>query len=53
MWKLRSVGCVVGLAVLLGPTPLEAQVAGTISGYVQDQSGGTMPGATVTAESAG
>lgn len=53
MWKLRSVGWVVGLAVLFGQTPLEAQVAGTISGYVQDQGGGTMPGATVTAESAG
>jgi Carboxypeptidase regulatory-like domain len=53
MWKPRSVSWVLGLAVLVGPTPLEAQVAGTISGYVQDQAGGTMPGATVTAESAG
>ena len=53
MWKLRSVGWVVGLAVLFCSTPLEAQVAGTISGYVQDQGGGMMPGAAVTAESAG
>jgi hypothetical protein len=53
MWKLRSVGWRVSLAVLLGPTALHAQVAGTISGYVQDQGGGAMPGATVTAESAG
>jgi hypothetical protein len=30
-----------------------AQVTGTISGYVQDQGGGVVPGATVTAESSG
>jgi hypothetical protein len=53
MWKPRSVRWVMGLAVLCGPAPLEAQVAGTISGYVQDQSGATLPGATVTAASAG
>jgi Carboxypeptidase regulatory-like domain len=53
MWKLRSAGWIVGLAVLWGPSPLEAQVAGTISGYVLDQAGGAMPGATVAVESAG
>ncbi len=42
----------LGLAVLLGPTPLQAQVAGTISGYVHDPAGAAVPGATVTAESA-
>ncbi len=44
---------VVALVALVGPGPLSAQVGGTISGYVQDQGGGAMPGATVTAESAG
>jgi hypothetical protein len=32
---------------------VQAQVTGTISGYVQDQAGGVVPGATVTVESAG
>src|SRR5918995_1744892 len=32
------------------PASLEAQVGGTLSGYVQDQGGGAMPGATVAAE---
>ena len=41
------------LGVLFCPAALHAQVAGTISGYVQDQAGGMMPGATVTAESTG
>jgi hypothetical protein len=44
---------IVSLAMLCGPTTSLAQVAGTISGYVQDQGGGAMPGATVTVESAG
>jgi hypothetical protein len=44
---------VVALVALAGLRPLSAQVGGTISGYVQDQGGGAMPGATVTAESAG
>ena len=52
MWKVRSGGLILGLAVLLGPTPLQAQVAGTISGYVHDPNGAAVPGATVTAESA-
>ena len=43
----------IALIVLFHPTALHAQVTGTISGYVQDQGGGIMPGATVTAESAG
>jgi hypothetical protein len=49
----RSSGLLFVLVVLLGPTALHAQVAGTISGYVQDQGGGMVPGATVTAELAG
>ena len=53
MRTLRSVGLIVSLAMLCGPTTSLAQVAGTISGYVQDQGGGAMPGATVTVESAG
>ena len=51
--SVGSFGVVVALVVLVGSGPLYAQVAGTISGYVQDQGGGAMPGATVTAESAG
>jgi hypothetical protein len=43
---------VSALIVLCGAGPAGAQVAGTISGYVQDQAGGMLPGATVTAESA-
>ena len=53
MRTLRSAGLIVSLAMLCGPTTSLAQVAGTISGYVQDQGGGAMPGATVTVESAG
>jgi Carboxypeptidase regulatory-like domain len=53
MRTLRSAGLIVSLAMLCGPTTSLAQVAGTISGYVQDQGGGVMPGATVTVESAG
>ena len=48
-----SLGVIVALTVLLCPSGLHAQVGGTISGYVQDQAGGAMPGATVTVESAG
>jgi hypothetical protein len=47
-----SLGVIVALTVLLCPSGLHAQVVGTISGYVQDQAGGAMPGATVTVESA-
>ena len=53
MRTLRSAGLIVSLAMLCGPTTSLAQVAGTISGYVQDQGGGAMPGATVTVELAG
>jgi hypothetical protein len=53
-WRRVSLfGIVVALVVLFGSGPLYGQVGGTISGYVQDQGGGAMPGATVTAESAG
>ena len=38
---------------LLHPVSSHAQVTGTISGYVQDQGAGRVPGATVTAELAG
>ena len=41
------------LIVLFFPSSLIAQVAGTVSGYVQDQGGGMVPGATVTAELVG
>jgi hypothetical protein len=47
----RTVG--LTLACLLAPVVLWAQVTGTISGYVQDQGGAVVPGATVTAELAG
>ena len=46
---LSLFGVLFALLVLLQPSALEAQVGGTISGYVQDQGGGAMPGATVTA----
>ena len=51
--KLRSAGWVLSLATVLCPAVVQAQVTGTISGYVQDQAGGVIPGATVTASSAG
>jgi hypothetical protein len=35
------------------PLTADAQVTGTISGYVRDQDGGVMPGVTVTAELTG
>src|SRR5262245_13920523 len=51
--KFRVSGWVLTLACLMCPVAIAAQVTGTISGYVQDQGGGAVPGATVTAESAG
>ena len=39
----------IASAFLLHPVSSHAQVTGTISGYVQDQGAGMMPGATVTA----
>ena len=43
----------IAFAFLVTPSSLHAQVTGTISGYVQDQGAGRVPGATVTAELAG
>jgi hypothetical protein len=48
-----SCGWILALAVLAGPLTAHAQVSGTISGYVTDQGGGVMPGATITAELTG
>ena len=49
-----SVSALVLAGVVLFHTPsVHAQVTGTISGYVQDQGAGRVPGATVTAELAG
>ena len=53
MRSLHVFALTLALIVLSNPHSLHAQVAGTISGYVQDQGGGMMPGATVTAELAG
>jgi Carboxypeptidase regulatory-like domain/TonB-dependent Receptor Plug Domain len=53
MQKERSVGWIVVAAMLCCPAAVLAQVNGTVSGYVQDSGGGMLPGATVTAESAG
>lgn len=49
---LWALSWLVALGTLCGPSTLEAQMNGTISGYVADQGGGVMPGATVTAASA-
>src|SRR5215216_5776521 len=49
----RSIVWVLMLVALCWPASAVAQVTGTISGYVQDQGGGVVPGATVTAESSG
>ena len=38
------------LVFLLSDVSLQAQVAGTISGFVRDQTGALIPGAEVTAE---
>jgi hypothetical protein len=49
-----SVVWILAAGALLHPvTAAQAQVTGTVSGYVQDQAGGMMPGATVNVESAG
>lgn len=44
---------IVAVGMLCFPLVAQAQVTGTISGYVKDQAGGVMPGATVTAELTG
>ena len=49
----RSVVWMLLIAALVCPVSAAAQVTGTISGYVRDQGGGVMPGATVTVQSAG
>src|SRR5918992_1621928 len=43
----------IAFVCLFHPLPARAQVTGTISGYVQDQSASRVPGATVTAELTG
>src|SRR5437870_5771178 len=40
---------VVGCLAVIGPTRASAQVGGSITGTVKDQSGGEVPGVTVTA----
>ena len=47
---LSRCGVLFMLLVCWRPDASEAQVGGTLSGYVQDQAGGAIPGATVTAE---
>lgn len=49
----RSAVWMLAIAALLCPVTAGAQVTGTISGYVRDQGGGVMPGATVSVQSAG
>src|SRR2546425_6419869 len=39
----------IAVAVLCAMSVLKAQVAGTISGYVRDATGASVPGATITA----
>ena len=53
MRRIHVFALALALITLSTPSSLHAQVTGTISGYVQDQSAGMMPGATVTAELAG
>jgi Carboxypeptidase regulatory-like domain len=43
----------LALGLLCAPATSDAQVTGTISGYVTDQRGGVIPGATVTVELGG
>ena len=53
MRRIHVSALAFALIVLFLPASLHAQVTGTISGYVQDQGAGSVPGATVTAELAG
>ncbi len=53
MHRIYVSGLAIALIAFFHPTSLHAQVSGTISGYVQDQGAGRVPGATVTAELAG
>ena len=50
---MRRYVSLLALILLFTPLPVHAQVTGTISGYVQDQGAGMVPGATVTAELTG
>ena len=52
MRQYRLFGLLFAFVVLF-PLSSHAQVTGTISGYVQDQGAGMVPGATVTAELTG
>jgi hypothetical protein len=51
--KLRTLIGAALLAVFLAPLTASAQVSGTISGYVRDESGAVIPGADVTATMVG
>lgn len=49
MLKRIAILLAIGLVALAIPVDIEAQVAGTISGYVRDESGAVIPGADVRA----
>ncbi len=53
MRRIAMPALAVAFIFLVHPRSSHAQVTGTISGYVQDQGAGRVPGATVTAELAG
>ena len=53
MTKRTAILLVLFLAALGMPIHVEAQVAGTISGYVRDESGAVIPGAEVRATMVG
>jgi hypothetical protein len=53
MRRFTPFALLFALVVVCSSLSVHAQVGGTISGYVQDQGGGVMPGATVTVESSG
>src|SRR5688500_1210666 len=53
MYRMLVSVPIIAFVCLLHPLTAHAQVTGTISGYVQDQSASMVPGATVTAELTG
>ena len=53
MRRIYVSGLAIALTFFFSPLALHAQVTGTISGYVQDQDAGRVPGAVVTAELTG
>src|SRR5688500_18423722 len=53
MYRMLVSVPIIAFVCLLHPLTAHAQVTGTISGYVQDQSASRVPGATVTAELVG